>query len=272
MTPEERYLFDTHGFLLIEDVLGAGELRELNGLIDSYDIWSNLGEAPFDEVWTNDPNFVTVGPAHTWDEPFRRLLDHPKVLPYLTELLEPKLRYDQGHILLMREGGGKLQLHGGGAPYRSDFFYHSVEGRMFNGMVAVSFALTETLPGKGGFAAIPGSHKANFPCPKAFLNFEKTGDWVVHVPAKAGSAIVFTEALTHGTWPWTAKHERRSLLYKYTPGHIAWSGRGDQTGAVSKAIHLYHQESVTTNGWTEQQRRLLTEPYYAGRPDVMSGS
>lgn len=269
MTQEERYLFETHGYLVVEDLLSRDEVDELNAHLDEYDIWTNRGTAPFDEVWTNDENFVTVGPAHTWDDPFRRLIDHPKVMPYLSEVLQPQFRYDQGQVLLMKKGGGKLGLHGGGSPFKFDFFYDFREGKMFNGMVAVSYTLTDTLPGKGGFAAIPGSHKANFPCPDSFLHFEKVGPWTVHVPARAGTVILFSEALSHGTFPWTADHERRSLIYKYTPGHIGWSGKGDVPGAISKGIHLAHMDSVEADGWTPRQKRLLTEPYFAGRPDVI---
>jgi hypothetical protein len=268
MTPEERYLFDVQGFLLVEDVLTAAEVAELNSLLDQYNIWENKGTGRFTELWSNDPNFVTVGPAHTWDEAFRRVLDHPRVIPYLAELLEPRFRYDQGHVLLMRKGAENLRLHGGGTPYRSDFFYHFREGKFYNGMVAVSFTLTDAGPGQGGFAAIPGSHKANYPCPADLLSFHRT-DAIIHVPARAGSAIIFTEALTHGTWPWKADYERRSLLLKYTPGHIAWSGVGGRAGSVAKGVHL-GQLQPEENGWTERQLRLLTAPYYVGRPDVIS--
>ena len=34
---------------------------------------------------------------------------------------------------------------------------------------------------------------------------------------------MFTEALTHGTLPWRARYERRSLIYKYSPGNSAYS-------------------------------------------------
>ena len=37
------------------------------------------------------------------------------------------------------------------------------------------------------------------------------------MPADAGSAIVFTEALAHGTWEWTGPTERRTVFLKYTP-------------------------------------------------------
>lgn len=264
MNDEERYLFDVQGFLLIEDVLSTGELAALNGLLDSYDLWQNKGTGRFDEIWTNDPDFITVGPAHLWDEPFRRLLDHPKMLPYLTALAGTKFRYDHGHALLMRQGATHLRLHGGGAPFSPDCYYLVRDGTMYNGLIAVQFVLVDHLPGQGGFAAIPGSHKANFPCPREFLQFEKTGPWVVHVPAKAGSAIIFTEALTHGTWPWTADYERRVLLYKYTPGHMAWAGETPDATPVR-----LREAAAQSNGWSAQERRILTPPSVAGRPDTV---
>ena len=43
--------------------------------------------------------------------------------------------------------------------------------------------------------------------------------------APAGSVILFTEALTHGTAAWRGKHERRSMLYKCCVSQMAWTSR-----------------------------------------------
>ena len=40
-------------------------------------------------------------------------------------------------------------------------------------------------------------------------------DLVVQPDMKAGDVVFFAEAATHGTLPWTADHDRRSVLYKY---------------------------------------------------------
>ena len=37
---------------------------------------------------------------------------------------------------------------------------------------------------------------------------------------KAGSICVFTEALCHGTLPWTAEAERRALIYRFNPANL----------------------------------------------------
>jgi hypothetical protein len=34
---------------------------------------------------------------------------------------------------------------------------------------------------------------------------------------------LFSEAVMHGTAPWRADHERRTLLYKYCVSQMAWS-------------------------------------------------
>jgi len=222
MNAEEKYLFDLMGFIVVKQVLSREEVGELNELLDSYDLWrkAESGEEP---AWINDANFMTVGALHKWDEPFRRLLAHPKVLPYLTTLVGPKFRYDHGHALLMRPGSKHLGLHGGNTPWDAAQEYRYRDGQMLNGLLVVSYALTDAGADDGGFAVVPGSHKANFPVPQPYILFEKTGPWVLRVGVEAGDAILFSEACTHGTWPWRAKHERRSLLCKFAPGHSAWA-------------------------------------------------
>ena len=53
--------------------------------------------------------------------------------------------------------------------------------------------------------------------------YQRTAHYVRQVEAEAGDLIIFTEALVHGTMEWTAEHERRSLLYKFSPGHSSWA-------------------------------------------------
>src|SRR5213596_1449987 len=81
--------------------------------------------------------------------------------------------------------------------------------------------------GDGGFACIPGTHKSHFlnGIPPEVRRFERKAHYVVQPAVEAGDALFFTEALIHGTMTWSAQHERRALLYKYSPGHSAWSQR-----------------------------------------------
>ncbi|MDP7133914.1 MAG: hypothetical protein QF437_25680, partial [Planctomycetota bacterium] len=51
----------------------------------------------------------------------------------------------------------------------------------------------------------------------------------VQIPAKAGDALLFVECLMHGTLPWAAKHQRRSLIIRYNSGVTASGVMGTWT-------------------------------------------
>ena len=53
--------------------------------------------------------------------------------------------------------------------------------------------------------------------PAALYELVRWGGYV------ALTAIVFTEALSHGTLPWTGAGERRTLFYKYSTHPSSWS-------------------------------------------------
>lgn len=248
MNDEEKYLFDLRGYLVIEDVLGPEELIELHALLDEKDLWRSVDNGDI-YSWQNDPKFVAVGAPHAMEAPFRALVEHPKLMPYLREAVGDGFRYDHGHIMLLRRGATTLGLHGGNTPFSPVEYYLFKDGHMFNGLVAIAISLVDAGPDDGGFACIPGSHKANYRCPDHIRTFENS-DPIIRVPVKAGSAIMFTEALTHGTWPWTADHERRGVFLKYTPGHMAYSGDYPKVADVPEDCD-----------WSERARRILTPPF-----------
>ena len=67
---------------------------------------------------------------------------------------------------------------------------------------------------------------------------------------KAGDAIIFTEAMTHGTFPWTGTGERRTLFFKYTPRELVWMK------------DVYHPEEM--GPLSERQRAVFDSPGIAG--------
>ena len=83
----------------------------------------------------------------------------------------------------------------------------------------------------------------------------------------AGSAVIFIEALTHGTLPWTADHERRALLYRYTPGHMAFVGRYRQDGRSEPDWAYPRPADAPDDDLNQELRRLLEPPYAWERPD-----
>ncbi len=245
MTSEEKFTFDLEGYLVIRNVLTADEVQSMN----------QLAEKAAARAKSN--NVSRPGRPSLWDKAFQDLIDHPTVTPYLTELLGPKFRIDHDYGIRMTEGMSRGRLHGGESEQEADHWYKYADGLMRNGLTVVIYALTPARIGDGGFCCIPGSHKTNFlACiPKDVRQFEQSPHYVVQPELKAGDALIFTEALVHGTMPWTSSQERRALLYKYSPGHSSWT-------------QSYYDLDEYTN-LTEQQKRIMAPPFVGARPDSM---
>ncbi len=260
MTDEERYLFDLQGYLGVENALTDSQVDELNAAIDDLDPWAEDTWKPNDlyDFCIVTKNKLHVGPLLHRDDRFKGIIDNPTIVPYLVELLGDTFRLDHEYVIMMTEDAAPLRLHGGGEPYKPNAYYVYKNGRMFNGLTVVSYALTDINPGDGGFCALPGSHKSNYPIPPEYVSLEEPCDALAHVPVKAGTALIFTEALTHGTMPWTASRERRSLLYKYSPGNQAWMGE-------------YRVEMPKTD-LSEPQRLIMEPPYIQKRDSVVAGN
>lgn len=241
MNEVERYLFDVQGYTILPDVLSPEQVATLNGLIDA----QKLPEPGLDMNNAQFDNFLG------WDRAFCDLLDHEGIMPHMRAILGDGFRLDHYYGIYMRAGTARLGLHGGNTPYDPPEYYHFRNGEMYNGLIVVAWNLADAGPGMGGFCCIPGSHKANLACP-AELKAAHTDHPAVIVPyAPAGSVVIFTEALTHGTAPWTAPHQRRSLLYKYSPAQQSWS-----------STYLKPPAGIDL---TDRQKLLFEPPYFHNR-------
>lgn len=270
MNEKDRYLFDLNGYLVVDDVLSAAELAGINDVLDGIGLPELLARVDYVHAGFPDDEFnegntdpdagpidVPMGLMLGWGGPVRALVAHEALSSYLEAMLGAYYRLDHCYGIFMRKGAGSAtghHLHNGGTPYDPTQFYLVRDGRMHNAMVVVSYALTDAEPGYGGFCCIPGSHKSNFPIPASIAGLTTETFPVVQIPQKAGSAVIFTEALTHGSLPWTAQTDRRALLFKYCPGHIQW----ERDSPLADMSHP----------WTDRQQRALTLPYAWNRPPV----
>ena len=116
-----------------------------------------------------------------------------------------------------------LNLRSGGIPYNPSEYYVFRNEQMYNGLTVVSWALTDMLPGQGGFCCIPGSHKNNYTCPPHLKFVADNTKCMMGAHQKSEDVVIFTETLTHGTLPWNADHPQLSILIKYSPGHSSCS-------------------------------------------------
>ena len=234
LTDEERYRFDVHGYVVRRNVLSEGELRRLHLEIDALHLpppGPSIGSQRFERL-------LEAGGL------LRDLMDDPAVLEVMKELCGPYVRLDHAYGIVMAPGTSGLGLHGGGTPFDPAQYYLVRDARIRTGLVVAQWALVDHAPGAGGFCCIPGSHTAHFSLPPGI---GPQHELVTEVPLAAGDLVIFTEALTHGTLPWRAAHERRSVLYKYSPGPSSYNRRPPCDPATMAEL-------------TDQQRRLCQPP------------
>lgn len=249
MTEQERFLFDLQGYITVPNALDAGQLKDLNALLDQ-----KIAEQAKEEDTTK-----RFGGLLRWGQACRDLIDNPRITPYLDAIYGGgAYRLDHDYADLIRSGVSPIgaTLHGGSTPFDPGQFYHWHNGKMNNGLVVVAYNLHDVNPGDGGFGCVPGTHKSNLPYPPEWRNLDQPQPCVRAVTGPAGTAIIFTEALTHGAMPWKGKHERRTFFYKYNSHALSWAAK------------YYEEDSFGEGQLTERQRALLEPPNsrYQGRP------
>ena len=261
MDDTQKYLFDLQGFLVVEGVLSKAEVAAANEAIERHadGIVERVGEASLSsdsKTMQGETGRGDLGGLLSWEkpwcDPFRAMLAHPQITPYLNQLLGKGWRLDHNAGLIsMRKGAEGHLLHGSSGPaFDRHQYYIFKDGQMHNGLTVVAWQLADVNPGDGGLALIPGSHKGNYACPQPVRKWEAHQDVVKQVTCKAGDVVIFTEAVTHGTIPWSADHDRRSVLFRMSPGNLAYA-----TG------YNPWPESML-EGLTPQQRAVLEPPYH----------
>jgi ectoine hydroxylase-related dioxygenase (phytanoyl-CoA dioxygenase family) len=208
LTDEERFRFDLNGYLVRPAILTAEEIAEIR-----------------DQIYRIRYDNTSLPPAHRQvpSGPSSLLIDHPKVIDVLHEIIAEDIRIENSYCAWREKGEQHGEFHGGG-PRQNDpiFGYRCHDGRIFAGMVRVIFELTEIDEARGGGTwFIPGSHKANFPMHPDHLSLEpdKRSGFARSYSCPAGSAVFFTENSCHAGPIWERDDPRVIVLNAYS--HIA---------------------------------------------------
>lgn len=149
---------------MVKDFLTSSEVSALNASFDAN--WDRRVKGP-DNAAGKRRGFDQFHGMLSWplphSQPFRDLLAHPKLVPYLNTLFGPGWRMDHSPFMLASqsgyegEPGGGMAVHGGGAvgshgsePF-GPAYYRYANGVMRCGMAVCSFQLADMLTGDGGF-------------------------------------------------------------------------------------------------------------------------
>jgi len=270
---EERFLFDLQGFLILRNVLTPDECAAY------LEVLKRLEEQPYEDKWME-----AVGPHRptreteqsTWpvgkgqlkrhqirlnglprlDIIFDRLIDHPRILPYLVEFVgEQKTQSGAGGSvppqlintwsISKSHDAQPLGWHRGVPTVDYSYRNGVIRSRMFN----VIFFLTDNGPEDGCIVALRGSHKSNFDLPWGnYSGLELPG--AAAITGNAGDVFMFSETVIHNGLSKSTRGVRSNLYYNYVHARNAVT-MVDPTGCH----HFYFPPEIRER-FTPRQRDL----------------
>lgn len=232
-TEMEIYLFDLRGYVVLKNALSQDEVAALNGSIDSmlpieHGAWH--GHVHAHNFGTRDG--LNLQQIYEAGEPWERLIDHPSWIEKVKHFVGGKDSFDWLHGPLfidecfanVRGPGEAIPIHSGGHENVKRTQYLFRNGVFMCGQVNILMALSPMGPGDGTTMVIPGSHKSNFPHPEfadhAFGSDQGSGDGMtgaVEVYMDPGDALLFVDAICHGSATRSNAGQRRNAVYRYGP-------------------------------------------------------
>ena len=217
-TPEQRYLFDTQGWLLVPGLLSKTEVEEMRAFC--YHLHQQPESLP-------EPQRSTIA------GPLEQLTDHPFIVGFMNEFLaHPDLssqdcygfRMESTSLCIRSAGEGVFGPHNGHGLMRlpgDSHNYRCIPGQARSSLTCVAWELNEVEHGGGGTLLIGGSHKAAYLAPESVQD-PNSPLWTTY-SCPAGSLLIFAEGTTHSTSPWTSTaRDRVAIFSRYNYVNSKW--------------------------------------------------
>lgn len=233
LTLSQRYRLDAFGFVLLEEILTPDEVGRMKSALYRMKADPDL-ESKRVYAHRHGDHHVLFGRLVEYDPALLEYAAHPRLVPLAEELVGGAVRLEESEAIINRRDpafdfakwDGKDSIptgfHRGAAPTWGTYVerdrYHCI-------FVKCLAYLTDVGPDDGGTAVIPGSHKMTWPQDEMIRAATEDPRLIHQVEAKAGSVLLFAEALIHSTTAIRSDNERVILVSGYTPTMLReWMG------------------------------------------------
>ena len=232
MTPEQRYVFDTTGYLHLKNALGEEELQRAQEAADRY-MNTPTEDLPdgFYRVTETNPVHEKYRWAFAFDRALEHLTMHPATWPIIKELTANKpCLVGGGNLAVNTHKHPANGLHGGGTGHMKVLGVNrnglngpsgfGEPGTVYADFFNVFWYLSDVQDGDGGLIVVTGSHKSEFESPFETLHESEDSlpQGIVNITPNAGDAIIMPEFILHGTLKWKPRdRERRFLHLHFAP-------------------------------------------------------
>ena len=236
VTEIERYLFDLNGFLVLKNALQPDEVAACNATLDAmqHSAPGDWHGAVHGHNFTGAHEGLNLQQIYEAGPVWEGLIDHPAWIAKVQHFVgtdQPIFDAHHGPLFIdenfanIRGPGQAIGVHSGGQErtIRCQFRYH--DGRFHCGQINILMAFSDIGPGDGATMVIPGSHKSNLTHPEFAAQrmadgAAKSADGMIgaiEVHLEAGDAILFVDAIMHGSAARTNPGQRRIAVYRYGP-------------------------------------------------------
>jgi hypothetical protein len=238
-TPREVFNFDLNGFIILRGAIDAAHIAEVNASLDRLQHvrqgeWAGHvhGHTYGGREGLNLQQIYEGGPC--WE----RLIDHPAYIERVRTFVGGDGTFDYLHGPLfmdecfanIRAEGEAIGIHSGAQESCSRTRYLVQNQKFHCNQVNVLIAWRDVGPGDGATMVVPASHKANFEHPDRDTCRMKPGEatsaegveGAIEVHLKAGDALIFTDAIMHGSAARRNPGQRRISVYRYGVSWGRW--------------------------------------------------
>ena len=212
-TDNDRFLFESWGYIIIPDLLAKSEIGELHEASERFHAALDSDSAP--------PR--GRGAIFEFDPVFERLMDHPGVLPKVAALYGERFILQSAWNTRVKPGTRAGGWHQDGS---SAYDFKRMGYPIPLIQLRCSYLITDqTDPGTGNLEMIPGSHRAMAALPEKIR--QERGDLPIgHVIcAEAGTVLIFHNAVWHRAYDHNGPNMRYTPHYIYSPPWVRYSDR-----------------------------------------------
>ena len=238
-TELEIFRFDLNGFIIVRGALTAAQLAAGNA---SMDRMQHLKKGDWaGHVHGHDyggREGLNLQQIYEGGEPWEDLIDHPAYIERVRTFVGGESTFDYHHGPMVidecfansRSEGEAIGIHSGGHEGTARTLYMVKDRKFHCHQVNVLIAWRDIGPGDGATMVVPASHKANFTHPDFAKSQMKSGqaasadgvDGAIEVHLQAGDALIFTDAIMHGSAARRNPGQRRISVYRYGVSWGRW--------------------------------------------------
>ena len=255
---DEFYFWDLNGYLVLRGVMDEEWLAAANEAVDHFDerivVGEELARGSTALAGTGRPLLAgLLELPDPFSAPFRRMVADPVIEHRLNWMGASGGRMDGATGFVSVKGTSGHSLHDANEPLNPGRGYIYQNGRSFCEAVTVTWQLRDVNAGDGGFACVPGSHKAYYKMPAGIRSCDDDMGLVKHVEMKAGDVLFFADGgTTHGALAWKNEVSRRGILIKYSSRNFNRSG-GDMA-------HPENRWGDLVDGMSDAQLAVMRGP------------